>query len=339
MSGARPSDDLIGEVGGWSVSPVPPIYSRQHNFFILMPKNICILGASGMLGSAVLDVFAKDEAVTVTATVRDAELGARLTSRYPSVKVVVMDAEAATYEELDALLKGFDYVVNAIGIIKPYIHDTVPAETERAVRVNALFPHLLARAAYANQVVVLQIATDCVFSGAKGDYVETDTHDALDVYGKSKSLGEVAAPGMCHLRCSIIGPEPKAHVSLLDWFLGQEKGASVNGFTNHYWNGVTTVHFGRICLGIVKGGVSLPQLQHMVPSGKITKADLLKSFAAAYGRQDIIVNPMAAEKVIDRTVATAQPDSNAAIWAAAGYATPPTVEQMVEEMAAYHFAE
>jgi len=54
-----------------------------------------------------------------------------------------------------------------------------------------------------------------------------------------------------HLRASIIGPEPKAHVSLLDWFLGQKKDAAVNGFTNHQWNGVTTLHFARLCHGII----------------------------------------------------------------------------------------
>lgn len=292
-----------------------------------------------MLGSAILDVFAKDDSLhLVAATVRDPKHAEALTKTYPHVKVLNFDAENASYEEMVELLGDCDYAINAIGIIKPYIHDNIPAETERAVRVNALFPHVLARAAETSQTVILQIATDCVYSGAKGDYIENDLHDALDVYGKSKSLGEVPAPGICHLRCSIIGPEPKAHVSLLDWFLGQEKDASVNGFTNHHWNGVTTIHFGKFCLGIIKGKVALPQLQHVVPTGKITKSDLLASFAKEYGRTDITINPMAADKIIDRTLATNQAETNAAIWKAAGYSTPPTVEEMVAEMAKYKMA-
>lgn len=300
-----------------------------------MSKNVCILGASGMLGSAVLDVFAQDGAFTLSATVRDEVQAKLLKEKYPAVTVLSLDAEKVSAEEIEALLKGQDYVINAIGIIKPYIHDNDPKETERAVRVNALFPHNLAKAA--KGATILQIATDCVYSGAKGDYVETDMQDALDVYGKSKSLGEVPAPSIHHLRCSIIGPEPKAHVSLLDWFLGQEQGASVNGFTNHHWNGVTTIHYGKLCLGILKAGFSLSQVQHIVPSGKITKADLLKAFAESYERTDITINPVAAEKVIDRTLDTTQKEANAEIWKAAGYETPPTVEQMVKEMAEYTF--
>lgn len=301
-------------------------------------KKVCILGASGMLGSAILDVFAQDGSVTVAATVRDEELLDTLANTYPKVTFHTFDAENTSFAEVAELISDMDYVVNAIGIIKPYIHDTVPAETERAVRVNALFPHILAKAAAETQTIVLQIATDCVYSGKKGAYIETDVHDALDVYGKSKSLGEVAAASLCHLRCSIIGPEPKAHVSLLDWFLGQADGASVNGYTNHHWNGVTTITFGKLCLGIVKKGVALPQLQHVVPTGKIAKSDLLKAFAAAYNRTDITVNPGAAEMVVDRTLATTQPDSNAAIWEAAGYTSIPTVEDMVKEMATYKMA-
>lgn len=296
--------------------------------------NVMVLGASGMLGSRVLSWLGRDTSLALTATARDA-------THFPGIQTLAncqvceLDAEGATEAELIELLRGQAWVVNCIGVIKPYIKDDNPAQTQRALRVNALFPHLLARAAEATGARVLQIATDCVYSGQKGAYLEADLHDALDVYGKSKSLGEVHSPQVHHLRCSIIGPEPKCHVSLLDWFLGQAQGASVNGFTNHDWNGVTTLHFGKVCHGILKAGLQLPRLLHVVPTATITKAELLGEFARAYGRTDITINPVAAPTVVDRTLGSAQPELNAEVWRAAGYALPPTVPQMVQEMAAY----
>jgi dTDP-4-dehydrorhamnose reductase len=278
--------------------------------------NIITLGSTGMLGSVVAGYLSKQPGCNATATTR-----------------ATLDAESASADSLSRLLEGKQWAVNCIGVIKPYIHDNNPAEVERATRVNALFPHLLAKAAEKTGCRVLQIATDCVYSGQKGRYGEPDKHDALDVYGKTKSIGEVYSSHVHHLRCSIIGPEPKAHVSLLDWFLGQPKGAKVNGFTNHLWNGVTTLAYAKLCAGIIRNNISLPHLVHVVPTGTITKSDLLLAFRANYKREDITVNPTQATVVIDRTLSTTQSDLNEQLWSAAGYAQPPTVAEMVAEMA------
>lgn len=299
-------------------------------------KQVLVLGASGMLGGMVADILSRDPDLQVAATVRSDRLAQACDRLIPSCRWLRFDAET---DDVRPLLADntFDAVINAIGIIKPYIKDDNQAQTERAVRINALFPHLLARAAAEQGVRVLQIATDCVYSGRDGNYGEAAPHDALDVYGKSKSLGEVAAANVAHIRCSIIGPEPKAHVSLLDWFLGQAPGATVNGFTNHLWNGVTTLHFGKACAGIIKAGLELPQKLHLVPTATITKADMLGCFAQAYGRTDITVNYVAAGTVIDRTLQAANPELNRRVWQAAGYETPPTVPDMIAEMGRFDF--
>lgn len=296
---------------------------------------VVVLGASGMLGSMVLSWLGRDSGLSLVATGRDASLFPAMQQLAPGCVTRALDAESADVATLTGLLQGSEWVINCIGVIKPYIKDDNPTQTQRALRVNALFPHLLAQTAEATGSRVLQIATDCVYSGLKGGYREADPHDALDVYGKSKSLGEVHSPQMHHLRCSIIGPEPKAHVSLLDWFLGQPQGAGVKGFTNHDWNGVTTLHYAQVCHGILKAGQALPHLLHVVPDGSITKAELLKAFATSYGRADISIEPVAALTVVDRTLGTTQAELNAALWRAAGHATLPTVPQMVQEMAAY----
>ncbi len=300
-------------------------------------KKVAIMGSTGMLGAMTVDSFAGSGEFEVIATYRGADEGASLREDYPNVDFRELDAATAGVDEIATAIKGAEWVVNAIGIIKPYIHDDNPDEVETAVRVNALFPHNLGKAAAQAGSKVIQIATDCVYSGQKGSYVESDAHDALDVYGKSKSLGEAYLDTMHHVRCSIIGPELKAHLSLMDWFLGNPEGSELNGFTNHQWNGVTTLHFARVAQGIIKDGLELPHSQHVVPGNRISKADLLRAFAKEFKREDIKVNDIEAPTVVDRTLETENNKLNQEIWKAAGYSTPPTIEQMVTELAEYGF--
>lgn len=300
------------------------------------PK-VAILGATGMLGAITLDSFIKSGDFEIVATYRDSKEIQDFIKQYEKVEFRLLDAEKDGVETIAKAIAGVEWVVNSIGVIKPYIHDDNAQEVERATRINALFPHLLSKAAEKSGARIIQIATDCVYSGEKGAYIESDLHDALDVYGKTKSLGEAWFGNIYHVRCSIIGPEIKAHLSLMDWFLGQPEGAELNGFTNHQWNGVTTLHFARVCQGIIKANVELPHLQHVVPGNLISKADLLKSFAKEFKRADIVINEVEAPKVIDRTLATNDDKLNREIWRAAGYDKPPTIEQMVAEVAAYDF--
>lgn len=220
------------------------------------------------------------------------------------------DAEQPDYD----LLKTNDWIINAIGVIKPYCDDV-----QRAITVNALFPHLL-------PAKTIQIATDCVYSGVKGNYVETDPHDALDVYGKTKSLGE--AGHIKNLRCSIIGPELKNHVSLLDWTLKQN---TLNGYTNHRWNGITTYHFVKIVEGILREGIELPNIQHIVPANVVSKAELLRLICKYY-KHEIPITDVEAPERVDRTLNTNSPNLNKKLWQVAGYKKPPTIAQMIEEL-------
>jgi len=295
---------------------------------------VTILGCTGMLGSIVLDYFSGDDNFDVSAVLRKSDRRIELEKLYPGVKFEILDAEEGVAAIKD-VIKDSDWVINAIGIIKPYIHDDIPNEVERAIRVNSLFPELLSQAANESNIRIIQIATDCVYSGEKGRYVEADIHDALDVYGKTKSLGETYQNNVQHLRCSIIGPEVEGHVSLLDWFLGQSREQEVNGFTNHQWNGVTTLHFAKLCKGIIAEGISTGHLQHVVPGNIITKANLLKAFGKEFSRSDIKVNDTEAPKVIDRTLDTSDEEMNKKLWKAAGYDSPPTVEDMVKELSEY----
>lgn len=303
-------------------------------------KNVVVLGGSGMLGSMVVDVLRREQGLQVSATVRGAALAQHYARQAPDVDWRLLDCNAPPAGIRDAIA-GADWVVNAIGITKPYAHDDNPEQVENAIRINAVFPYELAAAAREAGARVLQIATDCVYSGQQGGYSECSPHDALDVYGKTKSLGEVLYPGTHCLRCSIIGPEPKCYVFLIEWFRRQAQQAQVNGFVNHQWNGVTTLQFARLCAGAIREDLALPHLQHVIPAGSISKCELLEVFGREFARPDIEVRPVEAKTVVDRTLSTTNQDLNAALWAAAGYTRPPTVPEMVAELARfdYSFAE
>lgn len=296
-------------------------------------SRVVVLGASGMLGSMVVDVLDRVPGLSVVGTVRTPQLQSRCRAQLPSTEWRLFDAEDLS--GLATALHDADWVVNAIGLTKPFVHDDDPAEVERAIRINGAFPFALGKAAAAARAEVIQIATDCVYSGHAGAYVESAPHDALDVYGKTKSLGEAALPGMHLLRCSIIGPEPGSRSFLLEWVRTQPENATVNGYADHLWNGVTTHAFAKLCLGMIAGGGPPPGRQHVVPAGDISKANLLVSIARAYGRDDLTVKPGPAPYAVDRTLRTEHEEVNLGLWRAAGYDGPPSVEQMVHEVAAF----
>jgi dTDP-4-dehydrorhamnose reductase len=294
-----------------------------------------VLGGSGMLGAMMVEVLSHESGVAVVATVRTPSALRTFQALYPAVEWRLCDAEHEQSQHLARALEGAGWVINCIGVIKPYIHEGNAGEVERAIRVNSLFPHRLAQVAEEAGCRVLQIATDCVFSGRRGQYLEQDIHDAGDVYGKTKSLGEVFSPWVHHLRASIIGPEPSRHLSLLDWFLSQPAGAHVKGFANHRWNGVTTLHFARLCLAIVQGTAPGPPLRHVLPDGSVSKAELLRLIAESYRRQDLHIDGGEADKPCDRTLATSDLDGTRELWAAAGYDRPPSIAPMITELAEF----
>jgi dTDP-4-dehydrorhamnose reductase len=275
-------------------------------------KKVAILGIDGMLGSAVYKIFSQSK-FNVTGINRK-----------------ILDAQTATINDIKTVVMDCDYVINCIGIIKPYIHDDNSVEVERAIQVNALFPHKLAQCG----AKVIQIATDCVYDGAKGNYIETDKHNALDVYGKTKSLGEVSSENVLNLRCSIIGPEKKNKKSLLEWFINQPNNANVSGYKNHLWNGITTFAFAKICKGIIENELWF-NLQHVIPANAINKSDMLKVFADVFSRKDINIKESNAEESIDRTISTLNASTNKQLWEAAGYCQIPSIESLIAEIRDY----
>ena len=232
---------------------------------------------------------------------------------------------------LDSLEPG-DFVVNCIGIIKTAIDETDLKSRNRAVQINSKFPAELSRFAELRDLRVIQIATDCVFSGQKGNYSETDPHDPVDLYGASKSAGEIKSASMMHLRVSIIGREKRGFSSLFEWVGRQKPNAEIVGFTNHYWNGIPAIHFGQLARVIVEQGFFEAGTHHILPNDRVTKAQLVRLIANHVGRMDISIADGRAADSIDRTLTTNNPAFNNKLWAAARRATVPTVAELVAEI-------
>lgn len=265
--------------------------------------NILVLGVSGMLGSMVFDYLSRNPNFDVYGTVRN--------SKYLDEKIYLFDAnEIAQLEEKQFLDLRINYIINCIGITKPFSRDDDPDGVKRAIRINADFPWRLSSYAKKYNIRVIQIGTDCVYSGKKGKYYENDPHDPLDVYGKSKSLGEVFDGSMLIIRCSIIGPEYKKQTSfLLEWFLGQSNGGTIGGFEHHIWNGVTTLQFAQLCEKIISSNVYEHLIQksfihHYVPNNIVNKYQLMNIFDDVFEKNLKINRINKPEQKVDRSLET-----------------------------------
>jgi dTDP-4-dehydrorhamnose reductase len=178
-------------------------------------STVSILGSTGMLGHSVVQEFA-GFAGTLIGSSKRVETNSLLHQSF------FLDATVRELPEALHKLGPTDYVINCIGVIKPYILEDSAASRERALLINGVFPYALDALADDLGFKIIQIATDCVFSGKKGFYTEADQTDADDLYGKSKALGEVLYGNTLTIRTSTIGYELNTKYGLLNWFLSQE---------------------------------------------------------------------------------------------------------------------
>lgn len=187
-----------------------------------------------------------------------------------------LDVGKANEESLRVLLKNQDLVINCAGVIKPRM-DVVGIP--EAIRVNSVFPHLLAKVCEELGIECIHITTDCVFSGKDGFYKESDPHDAKDMYGRSKSLGE---PENCTvIRTSILGEEVGQQRSLLEWVKSQA-GKNCKGFKNHIWNGVTCLELAKFIGRVINDCSYWKGVRHVYSPHCIDKWSLLTLISEIY---------------------------------------------------------
>jgi dTDP-4-dehydrorhamnose reductase len=274
-----------------------------------------VLGATGMLGHVVAQRLA--ERFDLHVGVRDQDRARRLGI---AGEPHVIDALAPeTLETLIGALRP-DVVVNAIGLVKQL---DVANEPIPAITINALLPHRLAAACAASGGRLLQVSTDCVFSGAlpaPAAYREQDPPDATDLYGRSKLLGETTTPPALTLRTSIIGHELERASGLMDWFVSQD-GGTVQGFANAIFSGVTTKALARVLEQIALEHHDLSGMYH-VSAAPISKLELLERLRDVLGLHCEI-------RAIDEPSINRALDSTR--FQHATGITPPSWDEMLEE--------
>jgi dTDP-4-dehydrorhamnose reductase len=280
---------------------------------------ILILGGDGMIGHQLFKQLRRRHEAKVT--LRRA-LGDYEATGLFSPDNAYAGLDLRSLDGLRAVLVSFrpEAVVNAVGVIK---QRAAAQEAIPTIEINALLPHRLAVLCREAGCRLLQLSTDCVFSGRKGRYLETAPSDAEDLYGRTKFLGEVGGKGEEHcltLRTSSIGPELSCKTGLFEWFLAQS--GTIKGFTKAVYSGLTTIEMGRVVERVLTTRLSAGGLYH-VSSEPIDKFSLLVLLRGKLGKSIEIVpdESFACDRSLDSTRFRRE----------FGY-TPPTWDAMAEEL-------
>ena len=191
----------------------------------------------------------------------------------------------------------YDSVINCIGVLNQFAEQN----HSLATFLNSYFPHFLAEVTEGTDTQVIHMSTDCVFSGKKGAYTETDFPDGETFYDRSKALGELNDGKNITLRNSIVGPDINPNgIGLLNWFLHQK--GEINGFTKAIWTGQTTLQLAKT---MEKAAQEKSHgLYNTVPDHSISKYELCKLFNHYFRNDSITINPVDgvnADKSLKRT--------------------------------------
>ncbi|MDO8269800.1 MAG: sugar nucleotide-binding protein [Candidatus Levybacteria bacterium] len=259
-------------------------------------RKIAIIGATGMLGSAVYSALKDNFELLITyRNKQNLSLLYKKIGKGHRIKALPLDIQNIYREYVNStgngsgikktklfldILSEYDAIINCTGVIKPFVN-TDPAST---LFINGAFPNILSRDL---KDKLLHVTTDCVFDGISGaPYTEKSTKNPNDLYGLSKSLGE--PDDSLVLRTSFIGREIGKPSSLLEWVVSN-KGKKIIGYENHLWNGITTKEFGKVCFKIISDRSKYPKngIFHIF-SNEISKYEILTKINEKYNLGAII---------------------------------------------------
>ena len=246
-----------------------------------------ILGCNGMAGH-LISLYLKENGHDVIGF-------ARSKSKY--IDTILGDATDADLIRSIIHDRKYDSVINCIGLLNQFAEKN----KSQAVYLNGYLPHYLADITVGTDTQIIHMSTDCVFSGKRGQYTETDERDGQTFYDRSKAMGEIEDDKNITLRQSIVGPDIKANgIGLLNWFMQQN--GQVNGYTKAMWTGQTTLQLAKT---MEAAAIERAHgLFNTVPDTNISKYELLKLFNH-YMRNDELninaVNGVNADKSLKRT--------------------------------------
>jgi len=278
---------------------------------------LIVLGSTGLLGSTLLKYFSKQSNIKCYGIIRKNSDIDKL-KNIKNVKLYKID-----YNNKNSILKVFNkikpnLIINCIGVVKQLTHKNQLSEI---IRINSFLPHYLTELANVkSKTRFIQFSTDCVFSGTKGKYKETDFPGAQDIYGRSKLLGELTYPNTLTLRTSIIGHELQTKYSLLSWFLDQKK--PIKGYKNAIFSGLTALEIAKFLDKFIIPNKKLNGMYHL-SGNTISKYELLNLVKSVY-KKDIKI-------IIDKKVKINRSLNSNLLQKQTGY-KPPNWTKLIQEM-------
>ena len=257
---------------------------------------ILILGSGGLIGNTMTRYFFENTNHEVFGMLRDESKLSFFKDEF--YNNLFINKDIFDYCLLEKTIKNFspNFIINCIGITNKINNNSKILNIDY-MEINALFPRMLLNICKKNNIKLIQFSSDCVFSGKRGFYSENDYPDPLDIYGKSKFLGELDNDECITIRKSAIGHEINSKNGLLEWFLAQNQ--SVNGYRNAIFSGLTVLELSKIISSYIIPNPNLKGIFH-IASEPISKYNLLKIIAKEY-QKDIKVLPNDTLK-IDRSL-------------------------------------
>jgi len=280
---------------------------------------IFIIGANGMIGSGIFKYLSKLKALKCYALIRSSNYLNYLPDIYQDKTIVCGDLQDFNKIKEVVVKEKPDMIINCCGITK---HVPDSSNFIKVVKLNSLLPHLLSNICSQLNIRFVQVSTDCVFSGLKGNYTEQDIPDPIDFYGQSKHLGEVDYHSHLTIRTSTIGHEINSQNGLLEWFLNQK---SCEGFEKAIFSGITTLELAKIINEIILTNDSIKGMYH-ISSVPIDKYSLLRLISNVYKHDAQITKNR--EYIIDRSL------NSDKFYRSYNY-KPPSWEEMVSFMHSY----
>lgn len=247
-------------------------------------KTIIIFGSNGMLGNYI-KLYFKDKYNIIALTRQDYDLN--------NLNVSELQDVIKKYINDDTI------IINCAGIIPQSVeHRSV--DDRMFYRVNSIFPILLGMFSKIYNFKLIHVTSDCVFSGKCGNYNELSKHDSNTSYGISKSLGEIVDQTI--IRTSIIGEENFNKLSLIE-FIKSRKNNTVNGYVNHYWNGVTCLQLAKIINKMIDENIFWTGVRHIYSPRIITKYELTEIVNESFDL-NLVINKYETEHKVDRSMSS-----------------------------------
>lgn len=269
-------------------------------------ESIIIIGDNGMLGNYIKKYFQLHTKMIVIGINRQ-----------------IFDAFTDPITKLEQILKpnlnNRSIVFNAIGII-PSASNKYTLTPSEYIKINGKFPHELSSLCIKYGSKMIHPTTDCVYTGKIGldqlnfsdstsvessyaisySYNELDIHDDISIYGFTKSTGE---PTNCTvIRTSIIGEEVNNKRSLIEW-VKQNTNKEINGYTNHYWNGITCLQYAKLVEAIINNNIFWNGVRHIFSPTTVSKYQLVSMINDTY-KLNIKINKYAFPENNNKSLST-----------------------------------